>query len=256
MHPGSRTCSSPLTPFLFPAHSIRQEEGETLLFAKWSFGPEAIKKSANKLLTPLTPGTQTDDHGRMTSMKSVFRIALALTLLASFAVLSLARSDTPAPAKVVLANAQLRAKAAGKQVFVGFTASWCGWCKRMAKTLADPKIDAIMDKYFITVWLDTLEQAEKKNLENPGAGELMKAMGGENQGIPFWYFTDAAGKKIVDSMIPGEDGKKAANTGCPYEAPEIAYWLKSLKTAAPKISAEELDAMKTAFEALKKADGK
>lgn len=202
----------------------------------------------------MTSGTHSDDHERMTGMKSVFRFASALALASTFLVPTVAQNDTPAPAKVVLANAQVRAKAAGKQVFVGFTASWCGWCKRMAKTLADPKIDAIMDKYFVTVWLDTLEQADKKNLENPGAGDVLKAMGGENQGIPFWYFTDAKGAKLADAMRTLPDGKKT-NTGCPYEAEEIAHWLKALKTAAPALSAAELDTMKAGFEALKKAGG-
>ena len=204
----------------------------------------------------MTSGTHSDDHGRMTGMKTVFRFALTLALTATLIVPSLAHRDTPLPAKTVLTNAQVRAKAAGKQVLVGFTASWCGWCKRMAKTLADPKVDAIMDKYFVTVWLDVLEQPEKKNLENPGADAILKAMGGENQGIPFWYFTDATGKKIIDSMIPGANGQKAANTGCPYEAAEIAHWMKALKAAAPKMTAEEQSAIQTAFEALKKGDGK
>lgn len=196
----------------------------------------------------------------MQGMKTRTRLCAFAIAIAGIMVLnaiSLGQGPSaPLPAKTVLSNAQIRAKASGKQVLVGFTASWCGWCKRMAKTLADPKVDAVMDKYFVTVWLDVLEQPDKKSLENPGAEEIMKANGGENQGIPFWYFTDASGKKIIDSMIPGEGGKKAANTGCPYEAAEVAHWLKALKTAAPKITEAELATMKTSFEALKKADGK
>jgi thiol-disulfide isomerase/thioredoxin len=192
----------------------------------------------------------------MTTAKTLFRVLATLVATASLAVPALSGPDAPPAASVVVGKAQEKAAKENKKVFVGFTASWCGWCKRMAKTLSDPQVAAIMDKYFVSVWLDVQEQPEKASLENPGAEELMDKMGGNGQGIPFHYFTDAKGKKLMDSKRPASGEDKGGNVGCPYEEAEIAHWMKMLKSAAPKMTEAEANTVQTAFAALKKADGK
>lgn len=189
-------------------------------------------------------------------MKALIRFLLPVLAVVAVAAPALSLRDTPPPARTVLASAQDKAAKEKKAVLVGFHASWCGWCKRMEKTLSDPKLAAIMDKYFVTVWLTVLESDDKKSLENPGAEDEMIANGGKDQGIPFLYFTDAKGKTIITSKRPSEGADKGGNVGCPYEASEIAYWLSMLKKAAPSITDSEIQTMKSGFEALKKADGK
>ena len=184
------------------------------------------------------------------------RLVILAVLVGMLSAFAGARSDTPLPAAEMLSKARAQAAKEKKNVLVGFSASWCGWCHRMQKTLSDPKMTALMDKYFVTVWLDVLEQPSKKNLENPGAADYLQANGGDGQGIPFLYFMDDKGKTLINSMKPGPLGGKASNTGCPYEDDEIAHWLVMLKKAAPKMSAEELAYVKTTFEGLKKADKK
>jgi thiol-disulfide isomerase/thioredoxin len=183
--------------------------------------------------------------------------SFALGALIVFSALASAFSfDTPLPAKEALSAAQASAAQSGRNVFVGFTASWCGWCKRMAKVLAEPEIKAIWERHFVSTWLVVLEAPEKKALENEGATEFLKANGGEKSGIPYFYFTDAKGKTIVTSNRPASGADKGGNVGCPYEAAEVAWFMTMLDKSAPKMSAEEKGKIKSAFESLKKADKK
>ena len=110
-----------------------------------------------------------------------------------------------------------------------------------------------MSKYFVTVKLDVLENKGKENLENPGGEDYLNANGGENKGLPFFYFSDEKGKLIVNSIRPAKGDDKGGNVGCPYEPEEIAWWLVTLKISAPKISDEEIATIRTHFEAMKKA---
>lgn len=113
-----------------------------------------------------------------------------------------------------------------------------------------------MTKHFVTVTLDVHESEGKKNLENPGGIDYLNANGGENKGLPFFYFSDPKGKLIVNSIRPATGADKGGNVGCPYEPEEVAWWLACLRKAAPKISDGEIATVKSHFEALKKADGK
>lgn len=180
-------------------------------------------------------------------------ILIALSVMASAA---LAQAPPPASAQGAINAARGKAIQGSKAVFVRFTASWCGWCHKMQGVLDQPEIKPIWDKYFVSQPIIVLENGEKEKLENPGGEELMKSVGGENQGIPFFYFADAkSGKMIVNSLMPAEGGKKAANVGCPYEPNEVAFFMDILKKAAPKMTDAERTKIQEAFAALKKAGG-
>jgi len=48
-----------------------------------------------------------------------------------------------------------KAKAENKHVFVNFTTSWCGWCKRMNQTtFKEPEIIQMLDSSFVSVKVD------------------------------------------------------------------------------------------------------
>jgi thioredoxin-related protein len=48
-----------------------------------------------------------------------------------------------------------KAEAEGKHVFINFTTSWCGWCKKMNKTtFKEPSIIQMLDDKFVSVKVD------------------------------------------------------------------------------------------------------
>ncbi|MGC4045482.1 MAG: dienelactone hydrolase family protein [Armatimonas sp.] len=149
----------------------------------------------------------------------------------------------PEPAEKLLNAAQSTAGKSKRNVFVRYTASWCGWCHLMAKSLEDPAVKPLWEKAFVSVTLDVLEEGAKKADENPGADKQLEAMGGATGGIPFFAVLDPKGKKLIDSnLMPG--GK---NIGCPAAPDEIVKFDDFLKTGAPKLTEAERETILEVF---------
>jgi thioredoxin-related protein len=153
------------------------------------------------------------------AMKKYFFI-LSLSFL--FAWVGKAQSIPSAEA--VIKEGRTEAAKENKKLIVIFHASWCGWCRKMDSSLNDPSVKDFFDKNYVITHLTVFESKDKKNLENPGAEELNKKWGGENQGIPFWVIMGKDGRILADSQM--EPGK---NVGCPASAEEVAYFIKVLK---------------------------
>lgn len=100
-----------------------------------------------------------------------FRQLLSLTLLAFLAAgLVYADGETKkdqsdSPKKDEIKNEEIdwiaydeglaKAKKEGKHVFIDFTTSWCGWCKKMDKeTFSRPEVIDLVNKYFVPVQVD------------------------------------------------------------------------------------------------------
>ena len=142
----------------------------------------------------------------------------------------------PAPAQTVIDTAVKRADSSGKTTLVVFHASWCGWCKRLDKSvLNDPEMGKLLGKYFEIVHLDVMENEDKKALENPGGNEILATLGGAKSGLPFYAVLDKSGKKLADSNAMPKNG----NIGYPASAEEITAFIGVLKKAAPRLTAAE-----------------
>ena len=161
-------------------------------------------------------------------------------LIAFFVLQQGIKAQTPA-ADDVLKPVYAKAAKANKKVLLIFHASWCGWCKKMDASLADPSIKGAIDKNFEIAHLTVYENAAKKDMENPGALELLAKLGGADKGLPYWFVLDANGARLADSQLkPGE------NTGCPASEAEVAYFVNVLqKTAA--LTPEELQKVRMRF---------
>ena len=170
------------------------------------------------------------------------RISLVALLIATLSGLRAAAGDAPPSADQVLAEAKAEAASQHKGIFLIFGASWCGWCRRLEQFNHVPEVSAILDKTFVIVHLTVQEHKEKAQLDNPGAQELMKSLGGQG-GLPFFAFLDGDGKPIVTSNRPPEGQKGDTNIGFPGEPQEIAWFLTMMRKVVPSLSAGQVQVL-------------
>lgn len=104
----------------------------------------------------------------------------------------------------------------------------------------DKTVKDFFTNNYVIRHLTVYESKGKKNLENPGAEDLLKKYKGDDQGIPYWMIFDANGKLLADSKrrSPGASLESGDNTGCPANAEEVAYFIKVLKQTSSLKDAE------------------
>ena len=140
----------------------------------------------------------------------------------------------------ILSAAYKQAAKENKNVFVMFTASWCGWCKKMDASMNDVSTKKYFDENYVTIHLTVQENPAKKNLENPGSAEFLKKFNGDKAGLPFFVVLDKKGKLLGDSFVNN------ANVGCPASPNEVASFIILLKKSS-KINDEGLQTIATRF---------
>lgn len=192
------------------------------------------------LLNP-SPGVRQDEFRvTVTAVKKWFLAGLvSLCVVATAAPQQIKSPILTAPAKVAAKEK--------KVVFVSFSASWCGPCRLLHKTLEHDPVKPIWDKYFTSVSVVVDESGDKAKLMTPGGDDLRKALNGDGCGIPFFAFLTPEGKVLGNSFADPKN--KGSNTGCPMSAEEIAAFMTTLKTVVPKMTDTERKTIQTAFEA-------
>ena len=86
------------------------------------------------------------------------------------------------------------------------------------------------------------ESPQNKRLENRGSDAVLKRLGGDNQGLPYFAFLDAKGDLLVNSRRDGRD-----NIGYPAQPEEIAWFMKMVRRAAPGLSDADARALEDAL---------
>ncbi|WP_410219925.1 thioredoxin family protein [Pedobacter sp.] len=169
--------------------------------------------------------------------KSLF---LSIVILCVYSFTAMAQ--TKLTADDILNNAIKEAKATHKKVFIKFSASWCGWCHKMDDSMKDPAIKAYFDNNFVMRQLIVMENKDKKDLETPGAEEMMKKYNSEGFGIPLWFIFDENGKLLADSHIrpkgTGFETKGTSIIGCPASESEVALFIDILRSTTKLKEAE------------------
>lgn len=167
--------------------------------------------------------------------KMKFLVTFVLLLSMSFAAVA-----QPASSDAILKKAYATAAKEHKNVIIIFHASWCGWCKKMDRSMADATVKKYFDDNYVTVHMTVQESPDKKNEETPGAAAFLDKYKGGKAGLPFFVIMDSKGEKIADSF--GEGG----NIGCPASEKEVAQFISMLKKTST-IDAEGLAAITTVF---------
>ncbi|MEI6245116.1 MAG: thioredoxin family protein [Acidobacteriota bacterium] len=164
-----------------------------------------------------------------------FALVVAAGLLVARPVAQDAPKQAP-PAKGILDAALATANSTNRNVFVHFSASWCGWCHKLEAFLKTDE-GAMLQKYAVDVMLVVQESGEKKILENPGGAELMKGWGGTG-GIPFYVFLDGKGTVLSDAnnMVDAKGNK--GNIGYPANPKEMAAFDDMVMRGLPKMPAD------------------
>ena len=176
--------------------------------------------------------------------KSLLFILMVLFLTAGL------MGQEPAPtAQSIMDAAYKKATLENKKVFLMFHASWCGWCHRMDSLMTKTDCKSLFEDNFVIEHLVVQESAKKKNLENPGAQEMLVKYKGDKSGIPYWLVFNSKGKLLADSRMKtkSKEGKTVlANTGCPATEEEVAYF-RSVLDKTTKLTAQDLDLIAERF---------
>jgi thiol-disulfide isomerase/thioredoxin len=172
-------------------------------------------------------------------MKSKLLFLAIILLISGIA----SAQEKPDPAGKIMDEAYKLGAREGKSVMIVFHASWCGWCKKFEASIGDPLCKDFFDKHFVIRYLDILERADKKNLENPDATDVYNKYGGQGGGIPYFLIFDKNRTLLADSKIktsPDSADRSAQNIGCPASAEEVAAFIQILEKATKISDAEKI----------------
>ncbi|HKH63189.1 MAG TPA: thioredoxin family protein [Flavitalea sp.] len=175
--------------------------------------------------------------------------SVLFVVLSFFLVKQMVAQQSPKQANEVLQEAYRQAATDNKNVFLMFHASWCGWCHKLDSSINDKTVSDFFNNSYVITHLIVYESKDKKNLENPGALELLGKYKGNDLGIPYWIIFDKNGKWLADSQMRQEGADfnvLGENVGCPASREEVNHFLKVLaKTSS--LNANQLSVVEKRF---------
>lgn len=162
-------------------------------------------------------------------------LAILIFVIVTSTAQQVVSAMAPPSAESLMDAAVKTAKSQNKIVLVHFGASWCVWCRHLDDMLQGPELGRLFADHFVIVHLTVQESDDKKQLENPGAEEMMTKEGASKSGVPVFMFFDQAGKKIADSLaLPNR-----ANIGYPASPEEIEAFGGILEKTTPRMTAAQ-----------------
>jgi thiol-disulfide isomerase/thioredoxin len=157
----------------------------------------------------------------------LMRCSLLLTLVLGLGTLVPTHSEAQSEAEQALKHALSEAEQSGRLVFLHSGAPWCGWCKRLEDWLVREDIAPIFSKDFVSVKIDVDEMQ--------GGRKLMDRYDNGYGGVPLLVILRSDGTVLVNSFAPN-----GRNIGSPYTDWEIDHWNTMMRTAAKRITEDEI----------------
>ena len=87
-----------------------------------------------------------------------------IVLFVSLCLAGISQGTAQESVSKLLAKAQTEAKKDGKNIFIKFEASWCGWCRKMTKDMKAKNTKKFFDDHFVTVAVVVKESKKNKKL--------------------------------------------------------------------------------------------
>ncbi len=138
-------------------------------------------------------------------------------------------------AENMLAEALSQAKTDNKKVFLIFSASWCGPCRRLARLLDTQKPELERHYVFVKLDIDRDDYAGSLRDRYPES---------KNGGIPWFAILDATGKELITSNIAKLTRRTGStNIGYPTTRKDFDHFAKMLKQTAPGLADETVSAL-------------
>jgi len=141
-----------------------------------------------------------------------------------------AQQPAPLDATEILAAGLAEAGRVDRLVFLHSGAPWCGWCKRLEQWLQRDDIAPIFFKDFVDVKIDVEEMT--------GGQELIDSYTEGPVGVPWLAILKPDGTVVATSIAPN-----GRNIGSPQAEWEIEHWNTMMRTAAKRITEEEIEYM-------------
>lgn len=169
-------------------------------------------------------------------------VLFSIILIISF--FSFGQTEQKVPrinASELLKNACSEAKIENKNIFLKYSASWCGWCKKMDEQIKSETCNSLFESNYIFVTLVVNESKSNKHLETPGGQATLEKYNGERSGLPFFVILNEDGNLLEDSF-----DSNGQNLGCPVSADEVEYFVEILKNTS-SLSTNDLYKISTVF---------
>lgn len=143
----------------------------------------------------------------------------------------------PVPARDEFQRQVALAAGEGKNLFLLFFASWCGYCRLFDMMLSHPQAAAIMNREFKVFHMRAMERSQAwKARQIAGADDMYRRFATPTSGLPFYVVFDGAGEPIVSSLAPDS----GVNIGFPVAKHDLDRFEKIIQLGASKITPAEL----------------
>jgi len=144
------------------------------------------------------------------------------------------------PASYLVDSVFQKAKAEKKNIFLLFTATWCGPCNDLKRAIYDEYNREFFENNYVILELYGSEKGSKKKNENPGTKDVILKYDGDTSTLPYWAILNAKGIKLQDNYIKIDSkAVKKENIGFSYMPQNLWQFLDFIKKTS-KLNKSEL----------------